>query len=399
MSPRVLIFLLCIFFLPTRQYAQNSESLPQKPPITYAAREVADIASRSIVVLITIDDKGKPLSLGTGFFVSKSLIVTNYHVIADASRIKARTIHPSSVIEVAKIRYEDVANDLAVLEVVGEVGDYLCLGNSDQVAVGDDVYTYGNPEGLVGTFSKGMVSALRGSSFIQITAPISNGSSGGPVLNSRAEVIGIATKSVAEGQNLNFAVPGNRLNGVIEALKNSDLSFGAVTRAPRSFNEGLHVPREGQADPPKTEVEPSFEETASFLSRKVTGQSLVTRSGAIYKVKAFDFLPCQAKWSITFDNNGGEYAFAYTPSLRFARNAWVGGDDGIQAFVVWVEFNNPFTLNKQFTLRGRSNPVEQEKQTKIMVPIGFDEELAQRTARALNHAFKLCGGGEVKEPF
>lgn len=73
------------------------------------------------------------------------------------------------------------------------------------MAVGDTVYVAGNPEGLEGTFSQGIISAVRGR-YIQITAPISHGSSGGPVLNQKGEVIGIAASSFNEGQNLNFAI-------------------------------------------------------------------------------------------------------------------------------------------------------------------------------------------------
>jgi hypothetical protein len=76
--------------------------------------------------------------------------------------------------------------------------------------IGSEVYAIGNPEGLEGTFSEGIVSGVRNfedDAILQVTAPISSGSSGGPVLNSRGKVIGIATATFAKGQNLNFAVP------------------------------------------------------------------------------------------------------------------------------------------------------------------------------------------------
>lgn len=77
--------------------------------------------------------------------------------------------------------------------------------------IGDTVYEVGNPEGLEGTFSQGIISGLRGTDYIQITAPISPGSSGGPVINQYGEVIGIATSFNKEGQNLNFAIPVAKL--------------------------------------------------------------------------------------------------------------------------------------------------------------------------------------------
>ena len=88
-------------------------------------------------------------------------------------------------------------HDLAIVGAQGFTAPALLLGNSDTVRIGDTVYVVGNPDGYVGTFSDGLVSAIRSDgagwgkgALIQITAPISIGSSGGPVLNSQGEVIG-----------------------------------------------------------------------------------------------------------------------------------------------------------------------------------------------------------------
>src|SRR5262249_3421737 len=81
--------------------------------------------------------------------------------------------------------------------------------------IGDEVYVVGNPEGLEGTFSQGIISSLRGNDYIQITAPISHGSSGGPVLNKNGEVIGVAVGLIEEGQNLNFAIPVSKLTQLL----------------------------------------------------------------------------------------------------------------------------------------------------------------------------------------
>jgi hypothetical protein len=92
------------------------------------------------------------------------------------------------------------------------------LGNSDAVEVGDPVYAVGNPQGLEGTFSQGIVSSIRqvgSDKLLQITAPISPGSSGGPVLNLRGEVVGVSVATFSGGQNLNFAIPSNYLKALL----------------------------------------------------------------------------------------------------------------------------------------------------------------------------------------
>jgi hypothetical protein len=94
----------------------------------------------------------------------------------------------------------------------------LSLGNSDAVQVGEAIYAIGNPEGLEGTFSQGIISSIRkvgADKLLQITAPISPGSSGGPVLNIKGEVIGVSVATSAKGQNLNFAIPSNYLMALL----------------------------------------------------------------------------------------------------------------------------------------------------------------------------------------
>jgi len=106
----------------------------------------------------------------------------------------------------------DAQNDLAVLTVEGGGASTLTLGNSDTVKVGEPIVVVGNPEGLEQTVSNGLISGIRefgGKKLFQITAPISEGSSGSPVFNERGEVIGVVVASLESGQNLNFAIPIN----------------------------------------------------------------------------------------------------------------------------------------------------------------------------------------------
>lgn len=178
--------------------------------------EIAEIALGSTVVLV-VDES----SLGSGFVVQNGLIATNHHVIEESTRIATLLIDSRQVYAVENIWAVDEKRDLAVVKVTGIDAPPLPLGDSDAVQIGQSIYVAGNPEGFYGTFSAGVISAIRGAfplegEIFQMTAPISRGSSGGPVLNSRGEVIGISFAGFEEGQNLNFAIPVNSLKSLLK---------------------------------------------------------------------------------------------------------------------------------------------------------------------------------------
>lgn len=175
------------------------------------ARDVARAAFPSVVMLRMFDDKLRDLSLASAFFVGESLIVTNYHSIKGASYADARLVGQKGTFRVSGLVASDTTNDLALLEVSGLKGVPLSLYGGT-VEPGEEVFALGNPRGLEGTISAGIVSGieirhLAGASLIQITAPISPGSSGGPVVNRKNQVVGVAVASLEDGQSLNFAVP------------------------------------------------------------------------------------------------------------------------------------------------------------------------------------------------
>jgi len=146
----------------------------------------------------------------SGFLVGSGLIVTNQHVIEGASQILVESLGESDRSQVrARPGVTHPAVDLAVL-TSKLTGEGIPLGEFDRVEGGESVFVVGNPEGLEATFSKGIVSAVRSreeASVLQITAPVSEGSSGGPVLNEQGKVIGVVFAVRPQGQNLNFAVP------------------------------------------------------------------------------------------------------------------------------------------------------------------------------------------------
>lgn len=188
------------------------------PPPALSLQQIFQQSAPAVVLIVQFDASGKPTALGSGFVVSSSgVIVTNNHVIAPyggAVRIAVK-LPRGDVYTDVRVIYAEERRDFAVLLVKAVGLPTLKVGDSDTVQVGDQVVAIGNPEGLELTFTSGIVSNIRPTSegfrFIQHQAPISHGSSGGPLLNIRGEVIGINTFSLGgEGaQNLNGAIPIN----------------------------------------------------------------------------------------------------------------------------------------------------------------------------------------------
>ncbi|MCE5276974.1 MAG: tetratricopeptide repeat protein [Planctomycetaceae bacterium] len=168
-------------------------------------------ASPAVVYIVVRDKDLKPLGLGSGFFVDAGgLIVTNFHVIKGAEFAAVR-LSSGATLFVDGVVATDPDGDLALLKVSGSGYPCLALSKGGLPKVGAAVFAIGNPQGLENTFSSGMVSGHReikaGMPAIQVTAPISPGSSGGPLLNAGGEIVGVTTAYLGGGQNLNFAVP------------------------------------------------------------------------------------------------------------------------------------------------------------------------------------------------
>ena|SRR2546425_6870844 len=173
-------------------------------------REIAQRIFPSVALILCEDSHAQPVALGSGFVVADETVATNFHVIEGASGGFVKLVGVAKKYKITGAVGFDRAHDLALLSVPGMHAPTAPLGSSQQVSVGDEIYAIGNPEGLEGTISQGIVSGIRGAgsdTLLQITAPISPGSSGGPVVNLRGEVIGLAVATLKVGQSLNFAVP------------------------------------------------------------------------------------------------------------------------------------------------------------------------------------------------
>ena len=192
--------------------------VPQTP------QQIAKSTLASTVLIVMEDQNGQPLNIGSGFFVARDIIATNLHVVEGVFKGYVKRVGIDRMYRIEGIVAIDSRQDLAIIRVSNVDAPVLRLGKSDKVQIGESVYVAGNPIGfLEGTFSNGIVSGVRefqvDSKRIQITAPISIGSSGGPVLNNKGEVIGVAVSIITAGQNLNFAIPSNYLSELLNKVR------------------------------------------------------------------------------------------------------------------------------------------------------------------------------------
>ena len=171
---------------------------------------------------------------GSGFFIEQDVIATNYHVIENAYNVNVGFNNSSSKYNVSILAI-DAYNDLALLKVNGTSQKPLTISGK-QTVPGEKIFVIGTPKGLQATISDGIVSGLRndqGRELIQITAPISPGSSGGPVFNKDGEVIGVCVMQFKEGQNLNFAIPYKYLNTLKTKKKETAKPYTTSPPAPK----------------------------------------------------------------------------------------------------------------------------------------------------------------------
>ena len=193
--------------------------------VSYSASQqnVSDVVKRSsdaVVLIVISNSSGEETALGSGFLVSADgEIVTNYHVIKEAHSAIVK-LSNGAFFPVAGVLASDSDKDLAVLKVNGKNLPFLTVGDIDKLHVGDHVVAIGSPLGLEGTVSDGIVSSVRdvaSKKWIQTTAPVSHGNSGGPLLDMNDQVVGVITWGVNldVGQNLNFAAPSNEITRLL----------------------------------------------------------------------------------------------------------------------------------------------------------------------------------------
>lgn len=233
------------------------------------AKSVLEKAEQATFIIYTFDEHGSPAGSGSGFFIDKDGTgITNYHVLDKSMKAVIR-LKNGKEYEIDKVLASDKKWDIVKFSVLNEDGtkfSYLDFGSKD-VEQGDKVYNLGAPLGYDQTFADGLVSSIRSDSHgqvAQVTIPISQGSSGSPIMNESGDVVAVATFKQARGENLNFGV-------FINEEKLSLMTNNPFTKANRQFNNKedfviLNIPSDQDNDLILNALQFKKDATIAYLS-------------------------------------------------------------------------------------------------------------------------------------
>jgi hypothetical protein len=255
----------------------------------HSADQIYSKINNAIVTIYTFDANDKPIAQGSGVVLNqKGWIVTNYHVYAGAQKLVVK--QKNKIVQYTNIIASDADKDILILKIANNSFPPIVIGNSDFLKIGQKIYTIGSPMGFENSITEGIISGLRSNeektkNFIQISAAISPGSSGGAVVNTKGELIAITTLTVTKGQNLNFAIPVNEvLNLYNKAGKKNDLSIKVSNE-----NSNLYLIKVGDKygfinSRGKMIIEPMFEDGRDFKEEvacvKMSGKwGIIDKSG------------------------------------------------------------------------------------------------------------------------
>lgn len=231
-----LAIVLGLLFAPWQGYGQR---------VTANQDNTAAMSNRilkSVAIIKTYTQSDELLSQGSGFAIGPDVVITNLHVFKRAFAATVKFTGNAKEQRITEVLGFDIANDLCAVRVANGSATPLQINSARTLQITEEVFAFGNPKGLEGTVSKGIVSSLRRTNgLVQIDAAISPGSSGGPVVNRRGEVVGVVVSTLANGQNLNFAIPADRIMSLDRSNRHDLLVAGSMAVSDREA-DGLHGP-------------------------------------------------------------------------------------------------------------------------------------------------------------
>jgi len=209
----------------------------EKKPKALTPAEIFKRAAPAVVAIDCRDGKNATISTASGFIISANgKVVTNFHVIKSCQNLLVRLTN-GDVYDSTWVIAVDAHRDMAIIRIKAASLPALPLAESNDLEVGQTVYSVGNARGLQNTLQQGLVSALRevnGSRLVQVSAFINPGNSGGPILDDQGRVIAIASAYVKDAENLGFAIPIDYLKGYLDSQEETAFSAFAAETNPAS---------------------------------------------------------------------------------------------------------------------------------------------------------------------
>ncbi|MDB2454387.1 serine protease [Planktomarina temperata] len=201
--------------------------------IAIDVKSVFEATRPSVLLIVAYDENDQPTGMGSGFFFGDTkTIATNLHVVQNAAKLAIK-LSSGETGWIDTVLGVDAERDLALLQSNVTGTPIKAAGRLPDI--GEDILAIGNPSGLEGTVSTGIISGIRtedGSQYFQITAPISPGSSGGPIIDQHNEVLGVSTFYLDGAQSLNFAMPAAYLTKLYS--KKSEATLAALKSSTNS---------------------------------------------------------------------------------------------------------------------------------------------------------------------
>jgi S1-C subfamily serine protease/nitrogen regulatory protein PII-like uncharacterized protein len=207
-----------------------------------SAEQIFEKVNNAIVVVYAYDFEGDKHAQGSGIILNdKGIVVTNYHLFAGCEKIELK--RKDQVINHAGIIGASIEKDILILKIEGQDYPNIPVCEDTIFKVGQKIYAVGSPLGYENTMSEGIISGLREigeskNSFLQITASSSPGSSGGAVLNSKGELVGMVSMGyLLIGENINFAIPVKDIMAANQGVVTDKKSLEALNFFYKGYNE------------------------------------------------------------------------------------------------------------------------------------------------------------------
>ena len=315
-----------------------------------SAEQIYAKCSPAVFYIEVYDAAGKAKASGSGFFIdSNGTAVTNYHVIKGAHSAKILRSDNKATYNVEGAYDYSSANDWAVIKIEGSGFPYLTRADASTIVGGASVYAIGSPQGLENTISEGIISnpnrVLDNVTYIQTTAAISHGSSGGALINKYGQVLGITSAGISEAENIGFALPVSVING----YKSSSITkFDAAWKANQSVNRenAINQLRDFILTKANTKLSsyPMYELSIPESSGNEYKVGLYYKADKDEVMLAVDYVTNVNKWSVIVD-------LPKTPSMPF---------------LGYFYYSKYYDTNATFSAFGSINPATFSKESGIV---------------------------------